>query len=70
MSTVRTWAGVESFIDFEQSVRLAPRKTGDDQQRRAQADFEADQAFAKAQSAASFGDCGLRRAALPAVGCG
>ena len=49
-------AGVESFVDVQQSGEAGGKETGDDQQRRAQADFEADQAFAKAQAAASFGD--------------
>src|SRR5439155_21512913 len=47
---------VESFIDLQQACETAGKKTGDDQQRRAQSDFEADQAFAKAQAAPSFSD--------------
>ena len=63
--------GVESFIDLQQSCEAGTKKAGDDQQRGAQPDFEADQGFAKAQAAASFGEwCGFRRAALPADRCG
>src|SRR5262249_53408095 len=50
-------AGVESFINLQQSVKAGAKKTGDDQQGRAQADFQADQSFAEAQAAAPFGDC-------------
>ena len=48
--------GSESFVDLQQSCEAAREKTGDNKQRRAQADFEADQAFAKAQAASPFGD--------------
>ena len=53
---MRTWPASNPLSTCSSRVRLRGKKTGDDQQRRAQADFEADQAFAKAQAAASFGD--------------